>query len=195
MREVCSLIWLALIGAWSRVSLEAENTILRHQLNVLRRQSPKRPTFGMLDRLIFAGLYRLAPNVLGALAILKPETVIKWHRAGFRSYWRWKSRRRGGRPTVAPEIRKLIREMSIANPLWGAPQIHGELLTSHVVPWTKHVRTGRVEMRGQFVGELASPKTPSPSSRLMSASPPREPSMPLSEPPPMRCNSSNPTNA
>src|ERR1700733_9954286 len=116
MAEVCSLIWLALVGAFrSRVSLEAENTILRHQLNMLRRQSPKRPRFGMLDRLIFAGLYRLAPKVLGALAIVKPETVIKWHRAGFRSYWRWKSRRRGGRPTVAHEIRRLIREMSIAN--------------------------------------------------------------------------------
>jgi hypothetical protein len=62
--------------------------ILRHQLNVLRRQSPKRPTFGMLDRLIFAGLYRLAPKVLGALAIVKPETVIKWHRAGFRLLFR-----------------------------------------------------------------------------------------------------------
>ena len=129
MREVCSLIWLALVGAFrSRASLEAENMILRHQLNVLQRKSSKRPTFGMLDRLIFAGLYRLAPKVLGALAIVKPETVIKWHRAGFRSYWRWKSRRRGGRPTVAPEIRKLIREMSIANSLWGAPRIHGELL-------------------------------------------------------------------
>ena len=129
MGEVCSLIWLALVGAFrSRAALEAENAILRHQLNVLRPQSPKRPTFGMLDRLIFAGLYCLAPKVLGALAIVKPETVIKWHRAGFRSYWRWKSRCRGGRPTVAPEIRKLIREMSIANPLWGAPRIHGELL-------------------------------------------------------------------
>src|SRR5271169_2555352 len=129
MREVCSLIWLALVGAFrSRAALEAENTILRHQLNVLRRRSPKRPTFGMLDRLIFAGLYRLAPQVLGALAIVKPETVIKWHRAGFRSYWRRKSRCRGGRPTVAPEICTLIREMSIANPLWGAPRIHGELL-------------------------------------------------------------------
>ena len=86
MPEVCNLIWLALVGAFrSRVSLEAENTILRHQLNVLRRQSPKRPTFGMLDRLIFAGLYRLAPKVLGALAIVKPETVTKWHRAGLRS--------------------------------------------------------------------------------------------------------------
>src|SRR6266850_6732363 len=134
MPEVCSLIWLALVGAFrSRVSLEAENTILRHQLNVLRRQSPKRPTFGMLDRLLFAGLYRLAPKVLGALAIVKPETVVKWHRAGFRSYWRWKSRRRGGRPTVAPEIRTLIREMSIANPLWGAPRIHGELLKLGIV--------------------------------------------------------------
>src|ERR1700687_5028814 len=129
MREVCSLIWLALVGAFrSRASLEAENMILRHQLNVLHRKSSKRPTFGMRDRLIFAGLYRLAPKVLNALAIVKPEPVIRWHRAGFRSYWRWKSRRRGGRPTVAPEMRKLIREMSIANPLWGAPRIHGELL-------------------------------------------------------------------
>jgi hypothetical protein len=68
------------------------------------------------------------PTILNAIAIIKPETIIKWHRAGFRSYWRWKSRRRGGRPTVPPEIRKLIREMSIANPLWGAPRIHGELL-------------------------------------------------------------------
>jgi hypothetical protein len=101
MREVCSLIWLALIGLFrSRASLEAEILVLRHQLNVLRRKSPKRLTFGMLDRLIFAGLYRLAPKVLDALAILKPETVIKWHRAGFRSYWRWKSKAQGGRPTV-----------------------------------------------------------------------------------------------
>src|SRR3979409_1259149 len=81
-----------------------------------------------MDRLIFAGLYLLAPTVLNALAVLKPDTVIKWHRAGFTSYWRWKSRRRGGRPTVAPEIRKLIRKMRIANPLWGAPRIHGELV-------------------------------------------------------------------
>src|SRR3984893_1473786 len=129
MREVYSLIWWALVGAFrSRASLEAENTVLRHQLNVLRRQSPKRPTFRMLDRLIFAGSYRVSPKLLGALAIVKPKTVIRWHRAGLRSYWRWKSRRRGGRPTVAPEICKLIREMSIANPLWGAPRIHGEVL-------------------------------------------------------------------
>ena len=69
----------------------------------------------MLDRLVIVGLYRLAPKVLDALAVVKPETVIKWHRAGFRSYWRWKSRRRGGRPAVSLEIRRLVRQMSIAN--------------------------------------------------------------------------------
>ena len=77
---------------------------------------------------MFTGLYRLAPAVLDALKILKPETLIRWHRAGFRACWRWKSRPRGGRPTTAAEIRQLIREMSVANPLWGAPRIHGELL-------------------------------------------------------------------
>src|SRR5713226_7525241 len=129
MREACSLIWSALVLLFrSRASLAAEILVLRHQINILRRHSPKRQTFSAMDRLIFAGLYRLAPTVLNALAVLKPDTVIKWHRAGFRSYWRWRSRRRGGRPTVPPEIRKLIREMSIANPLWGAPRIHGELL-------------------------------------------------------------------
>ena len=129
MREVCSLILSALVGLFrSRASLVGEILVLRHQMNVQRRKSAKRQTFSATDRLIFAGLYRLVPTILTALAIIKPETVIKWHRAGFRSYWRWKSRRRGGRPTVPPEIRKLIREMSIANPLWGAPRIHGELL-------------------------------------------------------------------
>ena len=129
MREALSLIWAALVGLFrSRASMAAEMLVLRHQINILRRHSPKRQTFSVMDRLIFAGLYRLAPTVLNALAVLRPDTVIKWHRAGFRSYWRWKSRRRGGRPTLATEIRKLIREMSIANPLWGAPRIHGELL-------------------------------------------------------------------
>src|ERR1035437_2279297 len=129
MREACSLIWSALVLLFrSRASLAAEILVLRHQINILRRHAPKRQTFSAIDRLIFAGLYRLAPTVLNVLAIVKPETVIKWHRTGFRSYWRWKSRRRGGRPTVPPEIRKLIGEMSIANPLWGAPRIHGELL-------------------------------------------------------------------
>jgi transposase InsO family protein len=81
-----------------------------------------------MDRLIFLGLYRLAPNTIKTLTIVKPDTVIRWHRTGFRSYWRWKSRRRCGRPSAPLEIRWPIREMSIANPLWGAPRIHGELL-------------------------------------------------------------------
>jgi hypothetical protein len=101
---------------------------LRHQLNVLRRKSPQRLTFTSIDRLVFAGLYRVAPGALDALKIVRPETVIRWHRAGFRAYWRWKSRPRIGRPKTPLEIRQLIREISLANPLWGAPRIHGELL-------------------------------------------------------------------
>ena len=129
MREGCRLVWSALVGLFrSRASLLAEILVLRHQLNIQRRHLPKRQTFSATDRLIFAVLYRLKPTVINALAIVKPETVIKWHRAGFKSYWRWRSRRRGGRPTLPSEIRQLIRAMSIANPLWGAPRIHGELL-------------------------------------------------------------------
>src|SRR6202051_1384157 len=129
MGDVFSLIWLALIGLFrSRVSLQVEILTLRHQLNVLRRKSPQRLTFTSIDRLVFAGLYRLAPGVLDALKIVRPETVIRWHRAGFRAYWRWKSRPRGGRPKTPLEIRHLIRKMSLAKPLWGAPRIHGELL-------------------------------------------------------------------
>jgi hypothetical protein len=82
MRDVISLIWVALVGLFqSRVSLEAEILALRHQLNVLRRKSPKKLTFTSMDRLVFAGLYRLAPGVLDALKIVRPETVIRWHRA------------------------------------------------------------------------------------------------------------------
>jgi transposase InsO family protein len=129
MNEVCSLVWAALVGLFrSRAVLQAENLMLRHQLNVLRRRSAKRLSFEVLDRLIFTALYRFAPNVLDALAIVQPETVMKWHRVGFRAYWHWKSRPRDGRPKISSEIRRLIREMSIANPLWGAPRIHGELL-------------------------------------------------------------------
>jgi hypothetical protein len=73
-------------------------------------------------------LYRLAPSVLDAMTIVRPETIVRWHRAAFRTFWRRKSRSDGGRPKVPPEVRRLIREMSLANPLWGAPRIHGELL-------------------------------------------------------------------
>jgi len=129
MADLCRLIWSALTELLrSRAALQAEILILRHQLNVLRRKSPKRLAFSDIDRLVFVGLFGLAPKVLDALRILEPATVIRWHRAGFRAYWRWKSRPQGGRPKVATEVRDLIRQMSIANPLWGAPRIHGELL-------------------------------------------------------------------
>ena len=129
MFDVFTLLWSALTSSLrSRVRLEAEILTLRQQINVLRRNSPKRFAFGALDRLVFVGLYRLVPGIVEALAIVRPETVVRWHRAGFRSFWRWKSRRRGGRPKVPVEVRQLIRTMSMANPLWGAPRIHGELL-------------------------------------------------------------------
>jgi transposase InsO family protein len=129
MSDLCRLIWCGLIGLfWPRAALQAEILVLRHQLNVLRRRSPKRVAFSNIDRLVFVGLYRLAPGVLEALKIVRPETLIRWHRTGFRAYWCWKSRPRGGRPRAPADIRKLIHEMSVANPLWGAPRIHGELL-------------------------------------------------------------------
>jgi hypothetical protein len=129
MRDLCRLIWSAVFALFrSRAALHAEILFLRHQLNVLHRRSPKRVAPSNIDRLVFAGLYCLAPQVLDALKILKPETVIRWHRAGFGAYWRWRSRPHGGRPGTPHETRELIRGMSIANPLWGAPRIHGELL-------------------------------------------------------------------
>src|SRR5436190_9247301 len=129
MVEFFILLWSALIGLFrSRARLEAENLVLRQQINVLRRNSHKRFVFGTFERLAFVGLYRLVPGIVDALTIVRPETVIRWHRAGFRSFWRWKSGRRSGRPRVPLEIRKLIRDMSLANPLRGAPRIHGELL-------------------------------------------------------------------
>ncbi|MFY9989959.1 MAG: hypothetical protein WAL40_02815, partial [Rhodoplanes sp.] len=100
----------------SRASLEAENLALRQQIIVLQRTAPKRLCFNIIDQVIFVGLYRPFPDLRDALAVVRPETVIRWHRAGFRAYWRWRSRPRRGRPTVPLEIRQLIREMSLANP-------------------------------------------------------------------------------
>jgi hypothetical protein len=111
----------------SKVRLEAENAVLRHQLNVLRRKHG-RVRLTNHDRWFFIQLYRWFPSILQVLTIIRPETLVRWHRAGFRRYWRWKSRRRGGRPQIETELRALIRRMSVENPLWGAPRIHGELL-------------------------------------------------------------------
>ena len=108
--------------------LEAENAALRHQLIVLRRKVHGRVRLTNSDRWCFIQLYRWFPSILQVLSIVQPETIVRWHRAGFRCYWRWKSRPRGGRPQIDAELRALIRRMSVENPLWGAPRIHGELL-------------------------------------------------------------------
>src|ERR1700730_12255796 len=110
----------------SRAVLELENLALRHQLHVLRRQRPGRPRLFAIDRLLWDSLYRWWPRCLEAMVLVKPATVIQWHRQGFRLFWRWRSR--SGRPSADREIRDLIRQMNSANPLWGAPRILGELL-------------------------------------------------------------------
>ena len=112
----------------SKLRLEAENAVLRHQLIVLRRRLRGRVRLTNHDRWFFIQLYRWFPSILKVLTIIRPETLVRWHRAGFRCYWRWKSRPQGGRPQIDTELRVLIRRMSIENPLWGAPRIHGELL-------------------------------------------------------------------
>jgi hypothetical protein len=98
----------------SRAKLEAEILVLRQQINVLRRRASKRPHLNNIDRFLFVWLYRWFASVLGAIAIVRPETIIRWHRAGFRAYWRWRSRNRVGRPKVSIELRTLIGEMSSA---------------------------------------------------------------------------------
>jgi transposase InsO family protein len=125
---------LQAIGGWvllrfrSRASLEAEVLLLRQQLGVLRRRAPKhiRPDFW--DRLVLVSVYRLFPSVLSAVHIVQPATLLRWHRQGFRAYWRWRSRKPYGRPKTNAHLRSLIRQISSENPLWGAPRIHGELL-------------------------------------------------------------------
>src|SRR5712692_7119991 len=112
----------------SNSRLEAENAALRYQLIVLQRKVRDRVHFTNSDRLFFIQLYRWFPSILKAITIIRPETLVRWHRAGFRRYWRWKSRSLGGRPKIGADLRALIRRMSVENLLWGAPRIHGELL-------------------------------------------------------------------
>ena len=137
----------------SRAAVELENLALRHQLHVLRRQRPGRPRLFAIDRLLWVWLYRLWPRCLEAMVLVKPSTVIQWHRRGFRLFWRWRSR--SGRPSVEREISDLIRQMSSANPLWGAPRIHGELLKLGIEVSQATVAKYMVRRRG----------TPSPSWR------------------------------
>ena len=123
-----------LVGALSslfraRAALQLENLALRHQIGVLQRSVKKRPKLTAADRLLWAWLCGIWSDWRSALVIVKPETVIAWHRKGFRLFWTWKIRHgQVGRPAVLKEVRDLIRKMSRENPLWGAPRIHGELL-------------------------------------------------------------------
>jgi hypothetical protein len=125
---LCFLVTLFASPLKSRSRLEAENAALRYQLIVLRRKVTGRIRVTNGDRLVFIQLYRWFPSVLKVITVIRPETLVRWHRAGFRCYWYWESRSLGGRPQIDTELRALIRQMSIENPLWGAPRIHGELL-------------------------------------------------------------------
>ncbi|MGB5219386.1 MAG: integrase core domain-containing protein [Polyangiales bacterium] len=110
----------------SQRELALENLALRQQLAVLKCTA-KRPKLSTVDRAFWVALSRLWPDWQHALILVKPETVIRWHRQGFKLYWTWKSRHRAGRPRIDAEIRTLIRRMARENPTWGAPRIHGEL--------------------------------------------------------------------
>ena len=112
----------------SRCRLEAENLLLRHQLTIALRLAPPRLRLLGSDRALLVWMTWLWPSLLGAVRVVQPETILRWHRAGFKMFWRWKSRHRAGRPRIDRGLRDLIRRMSRENPLWGASRIHGELL-------------------------------------------------------------------
>jgi putative transposase len=128
MSAFLSVLQTLRTSAHSRAALQLEILALRHQLQVLQRTRPRRLRLATTDRCVWVMLSRLWTGWRTALVIVKPETVIAWHRQGFRLWWNWKSRRRIGRPTVTADVRTLIRTMAQANPRWGAPRIHGELL-------------------------------------------------------------------
>jgi len=112
----------------SRSRLEAENVFLRYQLTLALRQKPPRMRLRGTDRALLVWMVRLWPSLLDAVHVVQPETILRWHRAGVRAFWRWRSRNRAGRPRIDRELRELIRRMSMENSLWGASRIHGELL-------------------------------------------------------------------
>ena len=127
MIGLCCFVLAVLASPFrSKSRLEAENAVLRHQLIVLRRKLGGRVRLTNNDRWFFIQMYCWFPSILQVLTIIRPETLLRWHRAGFRHYWRWKSRSLGGRPQIEAELRRLIRSMSVENPLWGAPRIHGD---------------------------------------------------------------------
>jgi hypothetical protein len=133
----------------SRVALQLEILALRHQLQVLQRTRLRRVRLAKTDRCLWALLSRIWTGWQMALVIVKPETVIAWHRRGFRLWWTWKSRHRIGRPAVPADIRTLIRTMAQSNPRWGAPRIHGELLKLGFAVAQSSV--GRIEGNQQYI--------------------------------------------
>jgi transposase InsO family protein len=112
----------------SRSRLEAENLFLRHQLNIALRRAPPRLRLHGSDRALLVWMTKLWPSLLGAAQVVQPETILRWHRAGFKIFWRWKSRNRAGRPRIDCGLRDLIRRINRGNPRWGASRIHGEIL-------------------------------------------------------------------
>src|SRR5258707_5575430 len=137
----------------SKLRLQAENAVLRHQLNVVRRRLHARVRLTNNDRWFFIQPYRWFPSILQVLTIIRPETLVRWHRAGFRCYWRWKSRPLGGQPQIDTELRALIRQMSMENPLCGAPRIHGELLKLGYEVAQSSVAKYMVKRRGRPAGD------------------------------------------
>jgi putative transposase len=133
----------------SRAELELEVIVLRHQLGVLRRQRAGRPWLRSCDRLLWVWLYRTWPRCLDLMVLVKPGTVIEWHRRGFRLYWRWRSR--SGRPAIDTGVRELIRQMSSANPLWGSSAQNYEIHCRHTrrnrnMAWLEKDRDGRLRI-------------------------------------------------
>src|ERR1700745_1440106 len=137
----------------SKIRLEAENATLRHQLVVLRRKLSGRAHLTNNDRWFLVQMYRWFPLILEVVTIVRPETLMRWHRAGFRRFWRWKSNSRGGRPRIEIDLRALIRQMSTENLLWGAPRIHGELLKLGFSVAQSSVAKYMVKRRGPPRGE------------------------------------------
>src|SRR5260221_7462911 len=144
----------------SKIRLEAENATLRHQLAVLRRKLKGRAHLTNNDRWFFVQIYRWFPSILPVLMIIRPETLVRWHRAGFRRCWRWRSRSPGGRPPIEAELRALIRQMSRENLLWGAPRIHGELLKLGFEVAQSSVAKYMVKRRGPVPQVIVNAPTP-----------------------------------
>jgi len=145
---ICFVLGVLVSPFKSNSRLEVENAVLRHQLVILQRKVRGKAHLTNNDRWFFVQMYRWFPSIMKVVTIIEPETLVRWHRAGFRRYWRWKSRSRGGRPQIDLELRTLIRQMSMENLLWGAPRIHGELLKLGFSVAQSTVATYMVKRRG-----------------------------------------------